>query len=132
MESVNVKSILEKIYDHCDADYGRFGCMIWKGATFSGRYGRIRNPFARFHNQPSFVRTHRLVYLLHHIQEYSDLSLPHFDAHGHSIDVSHVCHNKLCVRFEHLTLETHMVNCSRSECVDDSHCSNIHNPACLI
>ena len=107
--------------------------MIWKRSTFSGRYGRMRNPFAKFYDQPSFVRAHCLVYSSNHIEQYSeDLSIPLFDAQGHSVELSHLCHNKLCVKFEHLTLETHMVNCSRKDCVEQSRCTNNHTPACLI
>lgn len=133
METVDVEAILSKIFDKCVDNYGKFDCLIWTGATFNGRYGRIRNPFARYANQPSFVRTHRLVYLLQHIEQHRDLTLPHVDAEGHNIDISHVCHNKLCVRGQHLTMETHMANCSRRDCVQASRCVNPqHNPPCLV
>ena len=32
-------------------------------------------------------------------------------------DISHLCHNKLCVRGEHLSAEPHAVNNARQKCV---------------
>ena len=38
-------------------------------------------------------------------------------------DISHLCHNKLCVRGEHLSAEPHAVNNARQKCVNRCCCS---------
>ena len=38
-------------------------------------------------------------------------------------DISHLCSNKSCVNFEHLTVEPHKVNTQRRKCVDNRRCS---------
>ena len=132
METFNSQPIIRKINENCENNCGRYGCLLWKGATFSGRYGRMRNPFYKHANQPAYMRIHRLVYLLHHIDEFSDFIVPKTDTNGQDLEVSHICHNRLCVNIDHLVLESHMTNCSRRECVAKKICCKTHKPECLL
>ena len=102
------------------------GCVFWNGARSDTGYGRIRNPFAKLNDQPAFYRTHRLVYLLNNIDAYSDMILPKSDLDAHDLDVSHICHNKLCINIQHLVFELHYINCNRRQCVHDNVCSGSH------
>ena len=110
----------------------RHGCIMWTGACSDSGYGRVRNPFSKLNNQPTMYRIHRLVYLLQNIYKYNDLCLPKCDVIGHELDVSHICHNKLCVNIDHLILEAHFINCIRRQCVCDNRCSASHHPLCLL
>ena len=37
-------------------------------------------------------------------------------------DVSHLCHNALCIRLDHLSTEPHELNCERIKCVNRGKC----------
>jgi hypothetical protein len=48
-------------------------------------------------------------------------------------EISHLCHNSLCVNPAHLCLEPHHVNQHRSTCVGRGHCySHPGFPDCLL
>ena len=133
MDIVNVPEILARIDKKCDNVSGRHGCVLWKGATYDGLYGKMRNPLSKYLGQPTYMRVHRLVYLLHHIKDFDDLTIGHVDKNGEIIEVSHICHNSLCVNIAHLSLETHQTNISRRACVADGICrSHGDAPACLL
>lgn len=132
MDVIDTRRLLDKIYDKCDHDYGIFNCLIWTGATYDDKYGKMRNPLKKYKDQPTYMRTHRMVYLLHNIEHFKSGFLPKSDSNGDNLDVSHICHNTLCVNINHLTLESHLINCSRNECVSLGKCTDQHFPACLI
>ena len=107
-------------------------CLLWNGATYDNKYGKIRNPLRRhFENQPQFLRAHRLVYLFNHLDDFQDRRLPHRDAHGNRLDVSHLCHNTLCIRSNHLVLEKQSTNNSRTTCRVENNCNRTHLPHCV-
>ena len=132
MANIDIPRILANIFKNCHEPSGRHGCVLWKGATYDGLYGKMRNPLSKLPNQPSYMRTHRLVYLLNNIHQYNNLFLPKTDEFGCNLDVSHVCHNTLCINIAHLALESHHINCSRKHCVDIGRCNGEHEPACLL
>ena len=37
-------------------------------------------------------------------------------------DISHLCHNTLCIRLDHLSTEPHDLNCERIKCVNRGKC----------
>lgn len=46
-------------------------------------------------------------------------------------DVSHLCHQKLCINIEHLVLEPRGVNNSRQICNNQQSCTRTHEPFCI-
>jgi hypothetical protein len=72
---------------------------------------------------PNHGRKHllaaRLMFMVHHRQLQID---------G---DISHLCHNKLCVNVEHLVNEDRQTNLSRKHCNKDRECSQKHQPYCI-
>ena len=91
-----------------------------------GGYGKIavRGP----NNRRKYFRVHRLVYMIFH-----ELSvIPACNDVGISVEISHICHHKLCVKPQHLVLETHDVNMGRLHCKNQGFCSRGHQPHCLL
>ena len=89
------------------------GCLIWRGAQRSvpahrsapPQYGQIscRVPGSKRRTMKS---VHRVVYMAHT----GNFDLPR------ECDVSHLCHNSLCVLFEQLSLEPRGINNMRKTC----------------
>ena len=65
------------------------------------------------------VSAARLMYMCH----YKLLTL-----HG---DVSHLCHNKVCVNIHHLVCETREINLNRQVCKNRGVCTKNHMPHCI-
>lgn len=108
---------LEEIYAET-ADYqNRKGCLYWMGykqATNKKNsviYGFkcIKYPGD---DKCHKVTVHRLRYILH-LGFKPDINM----------DVSHLCHNSLCLNVDHLSLEPKSVNKSRSKCLNKEICS---------
>ena len=83
---------------------GPLGCVEWRGGC-SGLYGVIR---FKFFGSPvsKIIRVHRLQYMI---------SSKNFDL-SPEMDVSHVCHNNLCISPNHLSYESHRINMEREQC----------------
>ena len=120
------------IQHKCTVEDSDHGCRIWRGAKFKqggggGGYGKIavRGP----NNRRKYFRVHRLVYMIFH-----ELSvIPTCNDEGISVEISHICHHKLCVKPQHLVLETHDVNMGRLHCkTRDSAPEATNHIACLI
>lgn len=85
------------------------GCHVWTGGdlTHDG-YGTFR---IVFRGKRKRFKVHRINYFLNI---------------GHSLNpqfhVSHLCHNKLCILFEHLSYEPKSVNDSRNICKNNGEC----------
>lgn len=104
------------------------GCKLWLGALNSEGYGKMRFPKIStntglgLHTQNA-VLVHRLAYFVYTHGAYM------FD-HMH---VSHVCHVKNCVKFEHLNYECSAVNKQRSTCYSNGLCiGHGGEPHCII
>jgi hypothetical protein len=97
-------------------------CLIWNKATNSSGYPqtKIKDPVT---GKSGTMSVHRFVYGLR--------SGDKLDKHDHQ--VSHICHNKLCIRFEHLCYETPSNNIQRKECLKKGACDHHGNqPDCII
>ena len=92
------------------------GCSIWKGyvrkcrGRRGGGYGIMNVQFPDS-NSRTMMRVHRLAYIVH-----TGSLIPR------QYDVSHLCHNSLCVNFHHLSLEPHSINNSRKTCNRNKKC----------
>ena len=49
-----------------------------------------------------------------------------------NLEVSHMCHNGICVTSTHLVLETHETNLERISCKSQGQCTKQHQPFCLL
>ena len=74
-------------------------CCLWTGQKDKDGYGEIS---FQFRGKRVKVRVHRLVFYIQ--TNFTDMKTRH---------VSHICHKKDCIKFEHLSLETVNVNNKR-------------------
>ena len=88
-------------------------CLEWFGERDRDGYGTLR---FMFRGKRIRVTVHRLHFFLFAGKE-------SLDANMH---VSHLCHNKLCLKLKHLSYEPARVNFSRSNCVLNRSCKSHH------
>ena len=99
-------------------------CLIWNGCKTGNTkcpYGRIN---IRMPDTSKFtpVLVHRLSFMLHN----NVTSIPT------SLECSHLCSNSLCIRPEHLHLESRHINASRKQCHAQWQCQGHgSNPPCV-
>lgn len=110
------------------ANHGIHACTVWTGAREHGVYGKKVVVWPD--GQKKTERVHRLSFMLHH--RILRANMPSHNEIGEPIEVSHICHNSLCIRPDHLVLETHRTNMGRNTCKQKRICSQDHNPPCLI
>ena len=58
--------------------------------------------------------------------------IPTCNDEGKSVEISHLCYHKRCVKPQHLVLETHAMNMDRLHCKNQEFCSRGHQTHCLI
>ena len=58
--------------------------------------------------------------------------IPTCNDEGISVEISHLHHHKLCVKPQHLVLETHVIKMDRLHCKNQGFCFRGHQPHCLI
>lgn len=90
---------------------GTNDCTFWKqsGKPTNDGYGYLHT---RLRGKNYKFSAHRLAYFV-------GSGFPPLDQHIH---VSHLCHHKLCVKFEHLSYETAHINQSRKRCLRSKTC----------
>lgn len=102
-------------------------CILWVGCRDRYGYGIKRVTWPE--GEMFLERVHRVSYMLkHRILKNDMLKL---SPEGFELDVSHLCHNKLCINSLHLALEPHTMNISRVYCMKGGHCFGGHLPPCL-
>lgn len=106
------------------ADNG--GCRVWKGCIDRYGYGTKRVTWPD--GSVKLERVHRVSYMAHHRIFRQDM--PHREADG-LLEISHICHNKLCIEPNHLVLESHETNCERRSCQLVGECVRNHVPPCI-
>ena len=84
-------------------------CTLWGGTKTKKGYGTIS---VTVDYKAFQLRVHRLVYFLCN----NCKPLPP------EMEVSHLCHQKLCTNFGHLSLEEGAVNCQRRTCLSEGRC----------
>ncbi|KAJ8043705.1 hypothetical protein HOLleu_10912 [Holothuria leucospilota] len=97
------------------------GCIVWDGAKTKARsnatpygYLRLKVPGG---GERKTMRVHVLAYLVESICV-RELLL----AQDRDFDISHRCHNSLCINFSHLSAEERYVNNSRKTCHNSGQC----------
>ena len=102
---------LERLISKIDASQANSkGCHFWNEIFYFNqrhagpKYGRLKVTFPN--GEKKLLLAHRFMYMLH----FNVTDLPG------SMDVSHLCHNSLCINPLHLSLEPKHVNASRKMC----------------
>ena len=90
-------------------------CILWIMTPRPSGYGviKFKSPIT---GQYHTVNAHRLSLMV--FNETLDVD---------SLDISHLCHNRLCMLKDHLSAEPHSVNMSRVACVNRQLCEG-HRP----
>lgn len=79
----------------------------------------------KYKNVTLSLRGQRITVTLHRLNYWVSRDMdPNFDL---GKDVSHLCHERACVKWEHLNIETRSVNNKRKSCVQMGFCSG-HDP----
>lgn len=103
------------------------GCNLWIGArTSNGLYGRKQVTFPDGNRK--LMRISRVVQMVKGHMLY----VPAVNDEGHIIEMSHLCHNSLCVNPDHLILELRNTNAERKLCKNQGFCTENHNPLCIM
>lgn len=98
---------------------GLRGCVLWKGGVGSNGYGFIRVSWPE--EGSKVERVHRVALMV-------EMRLTRSQFPGANLEVSHLCHEKLCVNPMHLSLEPHATNQERIHCMQQGVCSGAHHP----
>ena len=112
-------SILDTIHANSSPPDPVTGCRLWQKAVSANKYGVTKSPFDK--KKTDYV--HRIAYMASHGVTF---------LRENKFDVSHLCHNKLCVEPSHLTYEPHSQNQERIHCFHQKICSKGHKPFCII
>lgn len=123
-----MESLLEKLAKKTLFDQGPFHCNVWVGALHQGKYGKMLVDWPD--GTKCMERTHRIAFMA--ANKVMKGNLPSHDAGGSKLEVSHLCHNGVCVKPSHLVLETHEKNMERLTCQKQGHCCKLHNPHCIM
>lgn len=101
---------------------GNEECLLWTGYTRARGgvlYGQIN---VKINNKWTCMHAHRLSVIC------SDQILV-----PANLDVSHLCHNGLCINRAHLVLEPHSVNNARKTCINTGECKgHLQYPGCML
>ena len=83
-------------------------CILWHGTLKSGKTPQYGIIHIKFDGAWKTVLVHRLQYMLNMHMHYLDLDS--------DMDVSHRCHNSLCINPAHLSYEPRFINNNRMSC----------------
>ena len=122
----------EKIRSRSRRDSSK-GCLTWTG-TKTKSHPRA-TPYGIIYVKPPFssrrrkFRVHQIVYMAAHSQTNYGPNGVNYD----NFDISHLCHNSLCVEASHLSREPRSVNNHRKTCKEEGRCYGGHGdyPACI-
>lgn len=85
-------------------------CHIWTGGNVTAdRYGTFR---IVFRGKRKRFSVHRLLFFMNVNHDLCQ-----------TFHVSHLCHTKLCLKFEHLSYEPKYINDSRKICKNNGECT---------
>ena len=123
MDAIVAARLLEKIGENLLLSMNG-QCYLWTGSrkhqyhNYSTITGHLES------GKKGSISAHHVRYCVEHHIRLEDI---------HSIDVSHLCHNSLCVTAWHITFEPHNVNHNQIACVNRKKCSgHAPFPDCLI
>lgn len=103
---MDFKKLKVKIINKSDPAQDGTGCRLWRGALEhkgNATYGKMN---VKMLGQWRVMHVHRVAYMA----EYEIIISQNMG------DVSHLCHNTLCVNVKHMAVEPHSTNMDRSIC----------------
>ena len=118
----------EKLAKKTLFNQGQHSCDIWTGAKSHGTYGKLAVTWPN--ESKSVESAHRVSFMTSN--HYLKNDMPQVDAEGRQLEVSHLCHNGLCIKNAHLTLESHENNQERIHCKLQRQCTGQHQPYCVL
>ena len=94
-------------------------CILWLGGTRAG-YGWVKALLPN--GTKKTMNAQRFIYMVWRASP----DIPPYH------DISHICHNKMCINLAHLTREPHHINMARKQCCGTGICFG-HNeqPNCI-
>lgn len=109
------------------------GCVEWQGARTGDGYGRLCVPWeveegGEVKIKRSQERVSRMIYLTqNNLNLKNDLPRP-------PMEMSHLCHTRLCMLPDHLVVEPKAINLERRHCVNQGICMKSHEgyPHCIL
>jgi hypothetical protein len=101
--------ISDRLRNNTDTSYHPKGCHLWRGRPHVNGYGQmsVRWPLE---SKSTSVSPHRVAYILNYLEYFPTFKIPR--EYG---EISHICHNSMCVNINHLSLELHDINCARRD-----------------
>lgn len=120
--------LMQRMNKKINFNQGWLNCDEWVGGLEHGTYGKMSVTWPD--GEKTRERTHRLAFMASHKILRGDM--PRVDASGRTVEVSHLCHNGICVNPAHLVLESHERNLERICCKSRGQCTKLHQPYCLI
>ena len=93
-------------------------CVLWHGALKAGKYTQYGVMCVKINNKWKTITVHRLQYMLA-----NHINITNLDS---DMDVSHLCHNTICIKPDHLSYEPRYINNNRIACKGRGTCSG-HN-----
>lgn len=118
----------QKLAKKTNFKQGQLECDVWVGGREHSTYGKTTVTWPD--GKKTVERAHRLAFMV--ATQTLRVNMPLLDAMGKKLEVSHLCHNSLCVKPAHIILESHETNLERITCSRQGHCSALHQPMCLI
>ena len=84
------ENLMIRIRARCEEAGNRLGCQLWTGVK-TGGYGRMRVRYPDGTSKIEYVS--RLMYKC----QTRSVDIPHTDHEDNPLEISHLCHNALCV-----------------------------------
>ena len=113
------EEILDEVEDEISPDSNIKNCVFWTGELDKDGYPQMCKGL------PGRVRSSKIaVYRLIYFNAYP--SHMFIKSPGKKIEVSHICHDKLCINWQHLSLEYKITNRQRNKCKKYGVCLKHH------
>ncbi len=110
---MDIDSVWERLHKKSELNVGvGLECREWLGGVNKDGYGVLK---VKINDQYKVVSAHRLAYWVF---------IGHCDTVGY--DASHLCHNKKCIRIDHISMEPTHINQSRKHCSNEGRCFTHH------
>lgn len=111
MDAAFVEKYSEKLNEKSVCG-GNTVCQLWTGTRKRSKYGFYGVIRIYILGNYKTVTVHRISYSIN----MNVYPLPQ------DLDVSHLCHNPLCINIDHLSLEPHYINNNRQCCIRANRC----------
>ena len=118
------EKISHQIRNNTDFDSNAKHCDLWLGARTSDGRKLVKFPSGN----RVLMHVSRVVYMI----KLKMMEIPRVDQHDNILEVSHLCHQTLCVKPDHLVLESKHSNNERKHCLDQGLCTENHKPVCIL